>query len=426
MQIATYFFSIIDLLMDNYFIINMLDLLNDVTCNSKINKSFIISLSVISHVINGLLKKNIISIIVLIIILLIYCISVNHINIKNTLLSISIVIANILIFNGIFIFAGTLFTLSASNMFFDDTYTFVSTLIVFFNKLILVIEYFFIKGSKDKKINIPDRAVLYFLFIEILQIIIILVFANNYVLFNKGEYYLVGGIVFFCIENILLYKIATLLSVYFDTSIKKQLYIDAIKHEKEVIDTVHERYNFINRWNHDLKNILLSIKSQTIYDKQNLNNSLVKLEKLIEKIDTENKYVLVNNNTINYILNSKIEKIKKLGVDIKVIINGKIPEDIDELDISMLLTSILENALLIAREYSSSIFDFIIQINKEKNQLLIKTINYCNENNINNKEVKKLRNYEISKLNKLCSNNNRMFYQSHHDNEIITVILINL
>lgn len=57
MQIATYFFSIIDLLMDNYFIINMLDLLNDVTCNSKINKSFIISLSVISHVINGLLKK---------------------------------------------------------------------------------------------------------------------------------------------------------------------------------------------------------------------------------------------------------------------------------------------------------------------------------------------------------------------------------
>ena len=80
----------------------------------------------------------------------------------------------------------------------------------------------------------------------------------------------------------------------------------------------------------------------------------------------------------------------------------------------------------IAREYSSSIFDFIIQINKEKNQLLIKTINYCNENNINNKEVKKLRNYEISKLNKLCSNNNRMFYQSHHDNEIITVILINL
>ena len=341
-------------------------------------------------------------------------------------MSISIVIANILIFNGIFIFAGTLFTLSASNMFFDDTYAFVSTMIVFFNKLILIIEYFFIKGSKDKKINIPDRAVLYFLFIEILQIIIILVFANNYVLFNKGEYYLVGGIVFFCIENILLYKIAALLSVYFDTSIKKQLYIDAIKHEKEVIDTVRERYNFINRWNHDLKNILLSIKSQTIYDKQNLNNSLVKLEKLIEKIDTENKYILVNNNTINYILNSKIEKIKKFGINIKVIINGKIPENIDELDISMLLTSILENALLIAREYSSDIFDFIIQVNKEKNQFLIKTINYCNENSINKKEINKLRNYEISKLNKLCSNNNRMFYQSHYDNEIITIILINL
>ena len=334
MQIATYFFSIVALLMDNYFIINMLDLLNDVKCNSKVNKLFIILLSVISHVINYLLNKNIISIIVLIIILLVYCINVNHIDIKNTLLSISIVIANILIFNGIFIFAGTLFTLSASNMFFDDTYAFVSTMIVFFNKLILVIEYFFIKGSKDKKINIPDRAVLYFLFIEILQIIIILVFANNYVLFNKGEYYLVGGIVFFCIENILLYKIAALLSVYFDTSIKKQLYIDAIKHEKEVIDTVRERYNFINRWNHDLKNILLSIKSQTIYDKQNLNNSLVKLEKLIEKIDTENKYILVNNNTINYILNSKIEKIKKFGINIKVIINGKIPENIDELDIS--------------------------------------------------------------------------------------------
>ena len=157
-----------------------------------------------------------------------------------------------------------------------------------------------------------------------------------------------------------------------------------------------------------------------------MNNSLVKLEKLIEKIDTENKYILVNNNTINYILNSKIEKIKKFGINIKVIINGKIPENIDELDISMLLTSILENALLIAREYSSDIFDFIIQVNKEKNQFLIKTINYCNENSINKKEINKLRNYEISKLNKLCSNNNRMFYQSHYDNEIITIILINL
>ena len=115
MQIATYFFSIVALLMDNYFIINMLDLLNDVKCNSKVNKLFIILLSVISHVINYLLNKNIISIIVLIIILLVYCINVNHINIKNTLLSISIVIANILIFNGIFIFAGTLFTLSASD-----------------------------------------------------------------------------------------------------------------------------------------------------------------------------------------------------------------------------------------------------------------------------------------------------------------------
>lgn len=245
-------------------------------------------------------------------------------------------------------------------------------------------------------------------------------------MFNKGEYYLVGVIVFFCIENILLYKIAALLSVYFDTSLKKQLYIDAIKHEKEVIDTVRERYNFINRWNHDLKNILLSIKSQAIYNKQNFSNSLAKLEELIEKIDTENKYILINNNTINYILNSKIKKIKKFGIDIKVIINGKIPEGLDELDISMLLNSILENALLIAREYSSDIFDFIIQINKDKNQLLIKTINYCNENSINKKEVNILRNYEISNLNKLCSNNNRMFYQSRHDNEIITVILINL
>ena len=47
MQIATYFFSIVALLMDNYFIINMLDLLNDVKCNSKVNKLFIILLSVI-------------------------------------------------------------------------------------------------------------------------------------------------------------------------------------------------------------------------------------------------------------------------------------------------------------------------------------------------------------------------------------------
>ena len=74
------------------------------------------------------------------------------------------------------------------------------------------------------------------------------------------------------------------------------------------------------------------------------------------------------------------------NIDINVIINGKILEKISKLNISMLLTSTLEKLLLIACEYLSDIFDFII-ISKEKNQLLIKTINYCNENNINKKEV---------------------------------------
>lgn len=183
--------SIVTILMDNYFIINMLDLLNNVKSNSKLKKvSFIILLSIISHFINDRLNKNIISIIVLVLILLIYCIWIHHLSIKKSLLSISIVIANIIVFNGLFILIGSLFTSSPSNMFFNDNYTFVSNIIIFFNKLILLIEYAFIKGRKDKKINMPDRAVIYFLIIEILQIIIILAFANNYVLFEKGELYL--------------------------------------------------------------------------------------------------------------------------------------------------------------------------------------------------------------------------------------------
>lgn len=47
------------------------------------------------------------------------------------------------------------------------------------------------------------------------------------------------------------------------------------------------------------------------------------------------------------------------SIDINVIINGKIPEKISKLNISMLLTFTLENTLLIAREYLSDIFDLI-------------------------------------------------------------------
>lgn len=426
MQTINNFFNIIIMLMDNFFIVSMIGLLSGLDYKYiTIKKSMlIILLTLTSFITNDVLNKSIFSTVILILFLIPYCYYFLNITIKKSVSMICVIIANIMICNVISIIIGTLFTNSSTNLLYNEAYNFIGSLIIFFNKLILIVEYFFIRGIKVKKIVIPEHTAVYFIIMEILQIIIVLIFANNYISFNHGEIYTICAIVFFCIENIILYKIAFNLSSYFDASIKNQLYIESLRHEQELIDAIQQKYNFINRWNHDLKNTLLKIQTHLTYDKNNLNKSIDYLEELIEKTKLNNEPVFIQNSTINYVLYNKINQIKKSGIDAKIIVTGKIPDEINDLTLSMLITAMFEIAMLISQEYYTSGIDLVIRIDDENRQVGIKTINYCNGAKRNDINIEKIKKYEISKIKRICDDHNGMYHELQQDDEIIAAVSI--
>ncbi len=426
MQIINNFFDIIIMLMDNFFIISMIGLLSGLDYKYITVKKcmLIVLLTLTSFVTNDILNKSIFSTVILILFLIPYCYYFLNITIKRSISMICVIIANIMICNVISIIIGTLFTNSSTDLLYNEAYNFIGSLIIFFNKLILIVEYFFVRGIKVKKIVIPEHTAVYFIIMEILQIIIVLIFANNYVSFNHGEIYTICAIIFFCIENIILYKIAFNLSSYFDASIKNQLYIESLKHEQELIDAIQQKYNFINRWNHDLKNTLLKIQSYLTYDKNNLNKSIDYLEELIEKTKLNNEPMFIQNSAINYVLYNKISQIKKIGIDVKVLVTGKIPDEINDLTLSMLMTAILEMSILISQEYYISNIDLVIRINNENRQIAIKTLNYCNGVKIDNTNVEKIKKYELSKIKRICDEHHGTYHETQQDNEIIVAASI--
>ena len=231
-------------------------------------------------------------------------------------------------------------------------------------------------------------------------------------------------IIFFLIENVLLYKIAVFLSEYFNMTIEKQTTIDAIKYENKIIEAVKEKYDFINRWNHDLKNILLNLQNRLDYNSKNINQSLKSIEEFIDKTETNYYQMLVENTTINYILNNKIAQMKQMNIDIRVVVIGKIHDNINESRISLLVNTLLDNVIIISKKYYCKDVDFSIEVNENNKQLSIKAINYYPVMYDNNKNLNIINDLEINKLRKICEEINAEFYQTILNNEIVTLVII--
>lgn len=415
--------QILVLLLDNYFIISMLDLLNDYK-NHFIKKTiFIIFLCFVSQVTNSILNKSVFSNLVLIIILILYSYKIQHINLKRSIFIILMILSNIIIVNIVTILLGSISFGSGSEMVFGNSNTLIVHLIALFSKIILVLEYLFIRGKKYKRFILPEKAIGYFLIMEFLQIITILIIANNYIIFDKDVLILTVMIIFFLIENVLLYKIAVFLSEYFNMTIEKQTIIDAIRYEKEIVETVKEKYDFINRWNHDLKNMLLNLQNKLDYNSKNIDQSLKSIEEFIDKTETNYYQMLVENTTINYILNNKIAQMKQMDIDIRVVVIGKINKNINEQKISLLINTLLDSVIIISKKHYCKDVDFSIEVNENNKQLSIKVINYCSIISENN-NLNFINDLELNKLKKICKEINAEFYQAVSNDEIVTLLII--
>lgn len=106
---------------------------------------------------------------------------------------------------------------------------------------------------------------------------------------------------------------------------------------------IKQFHNNMRLLKHDMKNHLMVIASH-------LNSGDVEAakdytSKILDKLNSIHSYIETGNSILNHILNEKLERAKKEGIDIKAEVENISFQKMDSIDFSALLSNILDNAI---------------------------------------------------------------------------------
>lgn len=145
-----------------------------------------------------------------------------------------------------------------------------------------------------------------------------------------------------------------------------------------VIETTEKN---ISRIQHDYINHLIALKEII---KNNKSEELKEYFSILEeKLSVKNSFVITGNETLDGILNYKIQTIKELGADIKLNIHIPIKLNIETFDLVVIMGNLLDNSIRALKNQDNGIFSLELNYNKGILFLNIKNsyIGYINKKN---------------------------------------------
>lgn len=120
-----------------------------------------------------------------------------------------------------------------------------------------------------------------------------------------------------------------------------ELYQEMLKAESKRYDDIVNSSNRIFKIRHDIKNMLMSVKTQIdIDDMEKANENLCSI---LESVSTIGTVINSENRTIDYIVNAKLGALSNTGISVFGDVSGF--EKIDDIDLSIMLGNMLDNAL---------------------------------------------------------------------------------
>ena len=164
------------------------------------------------------------------------------------------------------------------------------------------------------------------------------------------KYYVLGMISYFlCIAIIFVFIFFLSLVVslcvsnakYYEKNLEQSLRLEAYDYEDKYIDAITERTVEYNKLRHDMKNHFDIVERM-------INTSHIQEAKdYMEQIsfDQGEHYVHVNHLVLNYILSNKTKLAKSHGIDLCSVIIGKPVTFIADVDYSILVGNLLDNAI---------------------------------------------------------------------------------
>lgn len=306
--------------------------------NCSIGVSLILSLE--SAVLSGFLVSTYISMFFPLITLFIYAhFIVRYKQFFKTCIYIALIMINLLLIKGVILSFGSMIT-GASYITVQDNY-WISVLLSLSSNSFLLIEFLYLKNTKNKSIELTKSTWIIILTILVLSILMLSLAINKFMIGKLSLIDILISTIVFISINILIVYLCILITKNTNELKNQDIFIESIAYETKLLDIIKEKTEELSKVNHDFKHHIAvlqqMLENNTDTAKQYLNS--ITLPKSMEYIHTENV-------VLNYILNDKISLAKSKNINVRRSVIGNTSDFyINNIDISIILGNLLDNAI---------------------------------------------------------------------------------
>ena len=265
--------------------------------------------------------------------------SIKGSKILSSLLKIFIVFLNLTLVKLIVITTSTIVIGTSFQNFYNNyAIMFILTCV---SIVLLGIEYVFIKNYYDGSFQLSGHSIIILSLCSVVTFVIINVILREYVLGSISFGFCASLVAVFILFLFLVTVLCVLNAKYYDSNLEQSLRLEAYDYEDKYIDAITERTVEYNKLRHDMKNHFDIVERM-------INTSHIQEAKdYMEQIsfDQGEHYVHVNHLVLNYILSNKTKLAKSHGIDLCSVIIGKPVTFIADVDYSILVGNLLDNAI---------------------------------------------------------------------------------
>ncbi|MGL5647113.1 MAG: sensor histidine kinase, partial [Clostridium sp.] len=154
--------------------------------------------------------------------------------------------------------------------------------------------------------------------------------------------------------------------------------------EYEYYRVLESKYNTSRKVIHDIKNHMQTIDS--LYEIEEKEKAKTYLKEMYGLLDSLGQKVYTENRVLNVVINDKVHLAKKSNVNIEVLIGDVDFSFIKEIDITTIISNLLDNAIEGTKETESK--DITLKIDKFNNFLIINVVNSFKKVTVINEEFK--------------------------------------
>ncbi|MFQ9974092.1 sensor histidine kinase [Coprobacillus cateniformis] len=265
--------------------------------------------------------------------------SIKGSKILSSLLKIFIVFLNLTLVKLIVITTSTI-VIGTSFQNFYNNYA-IMFILACVSIVLLGIEYVFIKNYYDGSFQLSGHSIIILSLCSVVTFVIINVILREYVLGSISFGFCASLVAVFILFLFLVTVLCVLNAKYYDSNLEQSLRLEAYDYEDKYIDAITERTVEYNKLRHDMKNHFDIVERM-------INTSHIQEAKdYMEQIsfDQGEHYVHVNHLVLNYILSNKTKLAKSHGIDLCSVIIGKPVTFIADVDYSILVGNLLDNAI---------------------------------------------------------------------------------